>query len=159
MDMRRHPTAKPHMALLTTGALLVLAGCSSSSTSASLGTAGTAGTAPGSAAATTGGHVSGTSVTVDETEFALHLSQTSFPPGAYTFVAEDHGKISHALAIQGPGVPATQTKVLSPGGTAQLTVTLQAGSYDLWCPVDSHKELGMDTHIQVGGTASTSHLP
>jgi plastocyanin len=62
--------------------------------------------------------------------------------------------VGHALAITGPGVPATRTDVLSPGGTAQLTVTLQAGSYELWCPVDGHKGLGMDTHIQVGAAAT-----
>jgi uncharacterized cupredoxin-like copper-binding protein len=88
-------------------------------------------------------------VTVTETEYALQLSQTSFKPGTYTFMAKDAGHVSHALAISGPGVPTAQTSTIGPGSSANLTVTLQKGSYELWCPVDSHKGLGMDTHIQV----------
>ena len=30
-----------------------------------------------------------------------------------------------------------------------LTVTLHAGSYDIYCPVGDHKMLGMDVHITV----------
>ncbi|MEY9872947.1 putative cupredoxin-like copper-binding protein [Streptacidiphilus sp. MAP12-33] len=97
-------------------------------------------------ASTSGG---ATTVTVTETEFALHLSQSTFSPGAYTFVAKDSGQVSHALAISGPGVPTAQTATIGPGGSANLSVTLQKGSYELWCPVDSHKSLGMDTHITV----------
>jgi uncharacterized cupredoxin-like copper-binding protein len=94
-------------------------------------------------------------VTVDETEYSLKVSQGSFAPGTYTFTAKNQGKISHALAITGPGVPTAKTSVVSPGSTAQLTLTLQAGSYELWCPVDGHKDLGMDTHIQVSGASGT----
>ncbi len=154
MHMRTTRAAIHQRVLLTAGALLVLAGCSSSGGGSS---SGATSTAPSSAAAT-GGHASGTSVTVGETEFALHLSRTSFSPGTYTFVAEDRGKLSHALAISGPGVPTTQTKVLPPGGTAQPTVSLHAGSCERWCPVDSPKELGMDAHIQVGSTAGSSDM-
>ncbi|WP_370065566.1 hypothetical protein [Streptacidiphilus sp. MAP5-3] len=84
-----------------------------------------------------------------ETEFKLTLSTTAFKPGAYTFVAQNAGTVSHALAISGPGVPTHQTPILSPGGKADLSVTLKPGSYELWCPVDGHKALGMDTHITV----------
>ena len=35
-------------------------------------------------------------------------------------------------------------------GTQNLTVTLKAGTYDLFCSVPGHKALGMDTHITVG---------
>lgn len=129
-----NPDRHPSGGAVGDSALLVLARCSSSGSSS---------------AAATGGHASGSSVTVGETEFALHLSQTSFSPGTCTFVAEDRGKLSHALAISGPGVPP---------GTAQLTVPQHAGSYELWCPVDSHKELGMDTRIQVGSTAISSDM-
>lgn len=145
-------TAIPHAALIATSALLALTGCSSSGSSN--GNASTAATT-GSAAATAA-QGSGTSVTVSETEYSLTVSQGSFAPGTYTFTAKNQGKISHALAISGPGVPTTQTSVIAPGSTTQLTITLQAGSYELWCPVDGHKALGMDTHIQVGGTSGTT---
>lgn len=94
-------------------------------------------------------------MTVDEKEFSLTLSRTAFTVGTYTFVATDVGQVAHALAISGPGVSTTQTDTISPGGSARLTVTLEPGSYELWCPVGDHKGLGMDTHITVSA-ASTS---
>ena len=140
-----------HLALVA-GALLVslaATGCSSSKSSTASNTP--SNPSPTSAAASSGGGSGsgGTTVTVDETEFSLHLSQSTFPAGKYTFVAQDTGHISHALAISGPGLPTTQTAVIGPGGNGRLTVTLQKGAYELWCPVDSHKSLGMDAHIQV----------
>jgi uncharacterized cupredoxin-like copper-binding protein len=38
---------------------------------------------------------------------------------------------------------------MDPGDSAELTVTLQKGSYEVWCSVDSHKEQGMDLTIDV----------
>ena len=32
-----------------------------------------------------------------------------------------------------------------------LTVTLQDGTYELYCSVPGHKQAGMDTSITVGG--------
>ncbi|WP_201777211.1 hypothetical protein [Streptacidiphilus neutrinimicus] len=149
---------RPGLVALAVVVSVVTTGCSSSKSSSSgsasqpAATSAAPATATSTAATTTGGASGGsgaTTVTVTETEFMLHLSQTSFTPGSYTFVAKDAGHVSHALAIAGPGVPTTQTGTLDPGASANLTVTLQKGSYELWCPVDSHKSLGMDTHIQV----------
>jgi uncharacterized cupredoxin-like copper-binding protein len=134
---------------LLAGALVVSAvttGCSSSKSSASSSQSNPP-AATGSARPTVAGGT--TTVTVTENEFSLQLSQTSFTPGHYTLVAKNTGHVSHALAIAGPGVPMTQTATIDPGSSANLTVTLQKGAYELWCPVDSHKSLGMDTHIQV----------
>ncbi|MEU5599983.1 hypothetical protein [Streptomyces sp. NPDC020298] len=39
---------------------------------------------------------------------------------------------------------------------ARLTVTLRAGSYELWCSIDKHREPSMDTHFQVGGNGPAS---
>jgi plastocyanin len=78
------------------------------------------------------------------------LSATTFHPGAYTFVAVDKGKTSHNLVINGPGVNQVKTAgLISPGGQESVTVTLQAGTYDIYCGVPGHKELGMDVHITV----------
>jgi hypothetical protein len=56
------------------------------------------------------------------------------------------GAVIAAAACSGGTIP--------PGGKALLTVALKAGSHELWCPVDGHKALGMDTRIQVGGSGS-----
>jgi plastocyanin len=113
------------------------------------------GTSPGSA----------TVVTVGETEFKLSLSTGSFSPGRYVFKGVNNGRIAHSLEITGPGVDHAVTRPLQPGQSADLDVTLRAGSYDLFCPIDSHKSLGMNAEITVGtagaaaSTASAASMP
>ncbi|MFD8477946.1 hypothetical protein [Kitasatospora sp. NPDC059673] len=119
---------------------------------------GSSGKPPAAAGSPTGGGPSAT-VTVTEKEYSLTFSQTQLTPGSHTFVAHNAGTTDHALAISGPGVSTTQTSTIPPGGDAQFTVTLQQGSYELWCPIDGHKALGMDAHIQVGGGGTGSQPP
>jgi len=91
----------------------------------------------------------GTVVTVKETEFVLDLSQQTFSPGTYTFVAQNDGKAPHALEVQGPGGE-KKTSTLNPGGSERLTIELQKGTYEVYCPVGNHKDRGMKTEITVG---------
>ncbi|WP_051833077.1 plastocyanin/azurin family copper-binding protein [Streptomyces sp. NRRL S-646] len=120
-------------------AALVLAACSSGG-----------GGGGGGSASSGASKASGTRVTVTETEYGLKLSRSSFTPGTYTFVADNAGKVTHALSIDGPGVEDAKTKNIQSGQQAMVTVTFKKGTYDLYCPVDSHKQLGMNKHIQVG---------
>lgn len=92
----------------------------------------------------------GSSVTAALTEFTIELSRQTFEAGTYTFVAEEKGQAPHALSIEGPGVDTVSTPVIQPGGGAEsLTVTLEPGTYELWCPVGSHKQQGMDLTVTV----------
>jgi uncharacterized cupredoxin-like copper-binding protein len=92
----------------------------------------------------------GTSVTAALTEFRIELSQRAFEAGSYTFVAEEKGQAPHALSIEGPGVDTVSTPVIQPGAAAEsLTVTLKTGTYELWCPVGSHRQQGMELTITV----------
>ena len=95
-------------------------------------------------------------VTVQMTDFHLALSQQNFTPGIYTFVAVNSGQAVHAIEVDGPGVSDQQTDDVQPGQTARLTVTLQPGSYEMYCPVDGHKAKGMDTHFTVGGAGDST---
>lgn len=95
------------------------------------------------------GQVSGTKVTASLTEFHIGLSQQSFKPGTYTFVVSNDGTASHALDITGPGLSNADSSTLSPGQKANLTVTFQSGSYDFFCPVANHKQLGMNMNVTV----------
>jgi uncharacterized cupredoxin-like copper-binding protein len=149
MPTRRH--AVLYAVTLLAVAVVALSACGSSKSSTSSTTTATTNTGgPTNTGAPTTPAPTGTQVTVAETEFHLTLSTTTFTAGTYTIVADNKGTVEHSLAIKGPGVSATTT-LLSPGQTADLHVTLQAGSYELWCPVDGHKALGMDTHITVTG--------
>jgi uncharacterized cupredoxin-like copper-binding protein len=126
--------------VLLTGSLMVLAGCGSSSNS---GTATTP--APGASSTATGV----TTVAVSEKEFSITLPQTTFTPGTYTFQVTNQGTVPHNLTIQGPGVNNQASPTLQPGQSGSVTVTLQTGSYEFWCSVDSHKDKGMDLMVTV----------
>ncbi len=90
-------------------------------------------------------------VKATETEFHIALSQKTFSPGKYTFVAVDKGQAQHNLVINGPGVNQKKTPgLLSPGQSASVTVTLAKGTYDVFCGVPGHQAQGMDVHITVG---------
>ncbi|MGH3669439.1 MAG: cupredoxin domain-containing protein [Pseudonocardiaceae bacterium] len=121
------------------------------------------GSAPssGGASTTTGGLPSGQpaghQVSVQMTDFHLALSQQSLPPGTYTFVAVNAGQAPHAIEIDGPGVSDQRTPGdVQSGQSASMTVTLQPGSYEMYCPVDGHKAKGMDMHFTVGGGTSSN---
>jgi len=74
---------------------------------------------------------------------------TSLRAGTYTFVIEQAGNHPHALAIQGPGVD-EESDVIEPGGrSAEMTVTLRPGTYEVWCPVGNHRAMGMELTLQV----------
>jgi len=120
-----------------------LAGCSSSS---GAGGAGTTSASAGSGSTS----VTGTEVTATEKEYSISLSTQTFTAGVYAFTVHNTGQTAHNLNIKGPGVDDQATSTIQPGQTATLAVTLQKGSYELWCSVDAHKDQGMDLHITVG---------
>jgi uncharacterized cupredoxin-like copper-binding protein len=71
-----------------------------------------------------------------------------------------HGKVSllmknpsssgkpHAIAVEGKGID-KDGKTVSPGGTSRVTVTLKKGTYEFYCPVDGHKNAGMEGKLVV----------
>lgn len=91
----------------------------------------------------------GTTVTAKESDFRIQLPSTSFTAGTYTFVAKNTGQATHALEIEGPGVEDRQSDPTGPGGSSRLTVKLGKGTYEVYCPVDGHKEMGMKLRITV----------
>ncbi|MFE6177072.1 cupredoxin domain-containing protein [Streptomyces sp. NPDC056464] len=95
-----------------------------------------------------------TQVDVKMTDFKMELSETTLKAGDYTFVAKNDGDHDHALEIEGSGTE-QKTRTLEPGESANLTITLKDGTYEVYCPVDDHKGMGMKTELTVGGTAST----
>lgn len=134
---------------LAAGALAgVLAGCGSGN-----GGGSTASTPPTTSAKSAETGV--TQVNANLTDFHIALSQQTFKPGAYSFVAENSGQHDHALEIEGPAGE-HRTKTLAPGASATLKVTLKSGTYEIYCPVDGHKDLGMKTEITVGGNAPSN---
>ena len=87
-----------------------------------------------------------TNVPVSESEFKIVLSPTQLKAGPITFEAKNAGRIPHDLAIKQTG---DKTKLIQPGGTAELKVTLKAGTYELYCSVPGHEAAGMKLNITV----------
>jgi uncharacterized cupredoxin-like copper-binding protein len=50
--------------------------------------------------------------------------------------------------VKGPGVTKS-TKDLKPGEQDSFQVALKAGTYELYCSIPGHKQLGMDAKLQV----------
>jgi uncharacterized cupredoxin-like copper-binding protein len=119
---------------------LALAGCGGPSDRGSTSSAATLTDAP----------AVGKVVNVVEKEFSITMPKAAMVPGTYTFQVSNQGTISHNLTVSGPGVSTTGSSTISPGQFADLTVTLQRGSYEFWCSVDSHKDQGMDLTVKVG---------
>ena len=91
-------------------------------------------------------------IQVNETEMSLDPTEITLQqPGAYVFRAVNVGNVVHSLRIEGNGIEEQQTRDIEPGESADLTVTLGPGTYELDCPVDNHEELGMRGSVTVAG--------
>ena len=72
-------------------------------------------------------------------------------PGSYTFHVVNDGSVVHAFEVEGPSGE-VETADLEPGASADLEVELsEAGEYEIYCPVDGHRDQGMEGTITVGG--------
>jgi plastocyanin len=103
------------------------------------------------AAAGGGGGSNSSPIDVTLKDYSIDVASTgSLAPGTYTFHVTNNGPSSHNLTVNGPGVSDKATPTFAAGGSMDLTVTLKNGSYDLFCSVPGHKQLGMDTSLTVG---------
>ena len=70
-----------------------------------------------------------------------------------TFQVTNAGSIGHALEVEGNGVE-EETSTISPGSSAKLTVDLSKnGTYEVYCPIDGHREMGMEAKLVVGSAS------
>jgi uncharacterized cupredoxin-like copper-binding protein len=100
-----------------------------------------------------------TPVTARLSEWKVELSEATVAAGAVTLTVTNAGSIPHALEVEGHGIE-QETALIQPGSSATLSLTLHPGTYEVYCPVgeDSHKKLGMETHLKVV-TASSAGSP
>ena len=98
------------------------------------------------ATTTTAPQPQATTVAVGESEFKVVPTASDIKAGKVTFDVKNDGKIPHDLAIKGMS---DKTKLISPGGSAKLEVTLKPGKYELYCSVPGHESAGMKANITV----------
>lgn len=97
-------------------------------------------------------------ITAKLTEWKVELSEETVAAGTVRFTATNAGSIPHALEVEGPGIE-QETALIQPGTSASLTLTLHPGTYEIYCPVgeNSHKKLGMETHLKVVSASSSGY--
>jgi plastocyanin len=97
--------------------------------------------------------VGGESVALTATEFAFDPADVSVDAaGKVTFTVSNDGQETHALEVEGNGVE-EETGSIAPGESGTLTVDLEPGEYEFYCPIDGHREQGMEGELVVGGSS------
>ena len=91
---------------------------------------------------------SSSSIDVSETEFKIDPADPTAKTGVVDFNVSNDGQIVHNLEVEGNGVEEV-TDDIEPGSTAQLSVDLKPGTYEIYCSIDSHREQGMEGELTV----------
>src|SRR3954452_599885 len=124
-----------------------IAGCggggNDNSTSNAASNASTTGTA---AASGPGG-----TVNLSATEYKFNPSDPTVKSGQVTFNEKNDGQTTHSLEIEDvtPGHDQELEGDVAPGQSGTLTANLKPGKYEFYCPIDNHKEMGMEGEITV----------
>jgi uncharacterized cupredoxin-like copper-binding protein len=95
-------------------------------------------------------------IQVSEKEFSLNPSSIAVPKaGTYAFEVTNDGQMTHALNIEeSGGGNEEETGDIAPGSKKTVQFTFSAGgSYEMYCPIDGHRQQGMEGAIMVGGAA------
>jgi uncharacterized cupredoxin-like copper-binding protein len=74
-------------------------------------------------------------------------TQLNAKAGKLTIVMDNPSSVPHAVEVEGKGVE-EETKTLT-GGTAKMTVDVKPGKYEFYCPVDGHRDAGMEGTLTV----------
>jgi uncharacterized cupredoxin-like copper-binding protein len=104
------------------------------------------------ASTTGGGAATGAGGTVDlaATDFKFDPSDPTVKSGEVTFTLKNDGATTHSLEIEDVnGQDQELEGDVSPGQSGTLKVNLPPGKYEFYCPVDDHKEMGMEGDITV----------
>ncbi len=96
----------------------------------------------------TGSGNQGEIIEVELTDFAIEMP-SSISAGTTTFKVTNQGDAPHNFEIEGNGIEEKLESNLQPGQSGELTVDLQPGTYEVYCPVGNHDDLGMKLELTV----------
>ena len=68
--------------------------------------------------------------------------------GKVTIVMDNPSDLPHAVEIEGNGVE-VEGETVGNGGVSKATADVKAGEYEYYCPVDGHKQAGMEGTLTV----------
>jgi plastocyanin len=144
------------LALALAALSLAVAGCgsdnnSSSDSSSSSGSSGgsSSSAAPAPTTSSSGGGGGQLSVSADPGG-ALKFDKSSLDAkaGKVTITMDNPSSLPHAVAIEGNGVDEEGDTVMQ-GGKSTVSADLKPGTYTFYCPVDGHKQAGMEGTLTV----------
>ena len=79
---------------------------------------------------------------------AYKFADATASAGQVTISSKNPQPTDHNISIQGPGLD-QKGNIVANGGTSKLTVTLKPGTYTFYCPVDGHRQAGMQGKLTV----------
>src|SRR3954462_3846584 len=137
---------------------LAVAGCGSSNKNSSSSSAqpapAPANTAPTPGGGTKnaqkgGGKASNLTVAADSSgQLKFDKTSLSAKAGKVTITMDNPSPVAHAIAVEGNGLD-KKGQTVQMGSKSTVTVTLKAGKYTFYCPVDGHKQAGMQGPLTV----------
>ena len=68
--------------------------------------------------------------------------------GKLTIVMDNPSDVPHAVEIEGMGVEA-KGETVGKGGVSKASADVKPGTYDFYCPVDGHRQAGMEGTLTV----------
>jgi plastocyanin len=96
-----------------------------------------------------GGGGGGETVDVSLKDFSIDPADPTVKAGTVTFAVSNDGETVHNLEIEGDGLEEELSSDLSAGDSGDLTVDLQPGTYEWYCPIGNHRDLGMEGEVTV----------
>jgi plastocyanin len=131
-------------AILASVVVLALAGCGGNDESSSSG--GSATSTPTAASGGGGGEKLALAAPADG---SLKFDKTKLDAkaGTVTIDFDNPSSTPHAVEIEGNGVEEESDTVTQ--GKAAVTADLKPGTYEFYCPVDSHRSQGMEGTLTV----------
>lgn len=89
------------------------------------------------------------------------LNEKPIGPGLTVFEVMNEGQKEHSFVIEGQDVMQRLEENLKPGETRTISVELKPSGYNIYCPIDNHKNMGMASVIRItepGGKDDKSGL-
>ncbi|MFL5982323.1 MAG: cupredoxin domain-containing protein [Gaiellaceae bacterium] len=93
-------------------------------------------------------------IRISEKEYTLNPSTITLArAGTYSFEITNDGQVTHALNLEASGGGGeVEAGEIAPGESKTVEFTVKAGeSYELYCPIDGHRQQGMDGTIVLAG--------
>ena len=90
----------------------------------------------------------GEAVEISATEYKFDPSEVTAKAGEVTFTLQNDGSAEHNLEVEGNGIEEV-SDTIGGGQSTELAVDLKPGTYEMYCAIDGHKDLGMEGEITV----------